>query len=1076
MIENVGVSAVPGSSFYSPRERGQTKVRFMFAKRDETLHAAGQRLLKLRSHLPERSAARCRARPVNGRAVSRSASSAGCPLSAARYPAGKTPACSRRLPGSETRLNRPKRTTPHPPEVVAARRIIQHPGGHSSPPVPPEFSMQPEDIPFDSHSLAFVESLYGDYVRDPASVSDDWRRFFASLSGRDGQFLREPRWGPSFTPQSMFHAPAATNGTVDVPSALAERCCKSRVDQLVRAYRVRGHRIAKLDPLGEPPVLLPELDPEFHGLAAADLDRTFSTRSMGGADEATLRDILKRLRNTYCRFIGVQFMHIDDFTVRGWLQERVESTENRIQLSRDEQLRILTCLTDAVIFEEFIQKRYLGAKSFSLEGSESLIPLLDLAIEKAGVQRIDEIVIAMAHRGRLNVLANIIGKSPQQIFHEFEDLEPALHRGRGDVKYHLGYSSARPMALGRSMHLSLCFNPSHLEFVNPVASGRMRAKQDREGDVERVRGLVLMIHGDAAFAGEGVIQETLNLSQLPAYTTGGALHVVVNNQLGFTTPPDQARSSTYATDVAKMLQIPIFHVNGEDPESVAQVVNLAMDFRERFRRDVVLDMYCYRRRGHNEGDEPSFTQPLMYKLIDQQPTVRESYLDRLLLLGEITVDEADRNRQRAPANGSSRPSRPRAVVVTPPPRPPGGVWTGYLGGREANIDDVDTGAPRERLATLLTSLTHVPESFHVHPKIERLLSQRAAMAAGERPLDWSAAEALALATIATDRIPVRISGQDCERGTFSQRHAVLHDVENDARYTPLANLAADQATVEICNSPLSETGVLGFEYGYSLDRPACLVMWEAQYGDFVNVAQVIIDQFIVTAEDKWRRLSGLTLLLPHGLEGAGPEHSSARLERFLTLAAEDNMQIAQPSTPAQYFHLLRRQALRRWRKPLVVMTPKSLLRHAAVVSPLEDLSSGTYQRVLPTMRPGTAAEVRACVMCSGKVYYELLQKRTELARHDVALVRIEQFYPFPYKQLREALAGYRDGTPVVWVQEEPENMGAWWFLRVQFGDRLFDRLPFSGIFRQAGASPATGSASSHRLEQGELIAAAFGGV
>ncbi|HVU86763.1 MAG TPA: 2-oxoglutarate dehydrogenase E1 component [Pirellulales bacterium] len=939
--------------------------------------------------------------------------------------------------------------------------------------------MQPEEIPFDSHSLAFVESLYGDYVRDPASVSDDWRRFFASLAGRDGRFLREPQLGPTFTPQSLFHSAgtngAATNGaaaTVGMGSGVLQE----RVDQLIRAYRVRGHRLARVNPLGEPTGPLPELDLEFYGLGPADLDRTFSTRSLGGADEGTLRDLLKRLRNTYCRFIGVQFMHIDDLTVRGWLQERVESTENRLQLSRAEQLRILTCLTDAVLFEEFIQKRYLGAKSFSLEGSESLIPLLDLALEKAGRQRINEIVIAMAHRGRLNVLANIIGKSPQQIFHEFEDIEPAMHRGRGDVKYHLGYSSQHVTTDGHEIHLSLCFNPSHLEFVNPVASGRMRAKQDREGDTERAHGLVLMIHGDAAFAGEGVIQETLNLSQLPSYTTGGALHVVVNNQLGFTTPPEQARSSTYATDVAKMLQIPIFHVNGEDPESVAQVVNLAMDFRERFRRDVVLDMYCYRRRGHNEGDEPSFTQPLMYKQIEEQPTVRESYLDRLLLLGEITVDEADKIADESRARLEAGFSAARSRGYAPPPEVPSGVWEGFTGGREANIDEIDSGAAHDRLVELLGALTKVPEGFHVHPKIERLLSQRAAMATGERPLDWSTAEALAFATLATDGVPVRLSGQDCERGTFSQRHAVLHDFENGAHYTPLLNLSPTQATVEIVNSPLSEVGVLGFEYGYSLDRPSTLVMWEAQYGDFVNVAQVIIDQFIVTAEDKWRRLSGLTLLLPHGLEGAGPEHSSARLERFLTLAAEDNMQIAQPSTPAQYFHLLRRQALRRWRKPLVVMTPKSLLRHAAAVSPLDALTTGTYQRVIADEVVPNGAEVRRVLMCSGKVYYELAHKRTELARQDVAIIRIEQFYPFPYKQLRAALATYRDGTPVVWIQEEPENMGAWSFLRMQFGDRLFERLPLSGIYRRASASPATGSASSHRLEQDELIAAAFGGT
>lgn len=1008
--------------------------------------------------------------------------------------------------------------------------------------------MPPAEIPFDSHSLAFVEGLYQDYLRDPSSVEEDWRRYFATLATADAPFRREPRFAPSFRPRSIFdvHGPAqpvaaapapaasatspgappvekavapaekpaatpvasstSTNGSTTnsqpaksasnsngaKPAAAATSLSmtlkhparptnnpavlQERVDQLVRAYRVRGHRIAHLDPLGEQRPLLPELDPAFYGLGPADMDRTFSTSSLGGEDEATLRRIISRMRSTYCRFIGVQFMHIDDLTVRLWLQERMENSENRVQIRRDDQLRILTRLTDAVMFEEFIQKRYLGAKSFSLEGSESLIPLLDMAIEKAGEQQVSEIVIAMAHRGRLNVLSNILGKSPQDIFHEFEDVEPAAHRGRGDVKYHLGYSSDYLTGAGHSLHLSLCFNPSHLEFVNPVAMGRMRAKQDRDDDDQRVHGLVLMIHGDASFAGEGVIQETLNLSQLPAYTTGGALHVVVNNQLGFTTPPEQARSSTYATDIAKMLQIPIFHVNGEDPESVAQVVNLALDFQREFRRDVVIDMYCYRRRGHNEGDEPAFTQPLMYRQIEERLTVRESYLERLLLLGGVTVEEADQIAEERRLRLEEAFSRARAHGQTSPPETLTGVWSGYIGGRETNVDEVPTGCSRERLSKLLTSLTQLPEGFHPHAKIERFLAQRHAMSLGEKSLDWAAAEALALASVATDGIRVRLSGQDCERGTFSQRHAVLHDIENGDTYMALANLDANQAKVEIYNSPLSEVAVLGFEYGYSLDQPNGLVMWEAQYGDFVNVAAVIIDQFIVSAEDKWRRLSGLTLLLPHGLEGSGPEHSSARLERFLTLAAEDNIQISQPSTPAQYFHLLRRQALRRWRKPLVVMTPKSLLRHAAAVSTLDELTEGTYRRVLPDARRDASAEVRRVLLCSGKVYYELDARRRELARNDVAIVRLEQYYPCPYQQLRAALAGYRDGTPVVWVQEEPENMGAWWFLRMQFGETMFGRLPFSGIFRRAGASPATGSASSHRLEQDELIASAFGGM
>jgi len=1022
--------------------------------------------------------------------------------------------------------------------------------------------MQPAETPFDSQSLAFVEGMYQDYLRDPSSVDEGWRKYFASLAREDAAFRRDPRRGPSYQPPGLFEktqpahstnanpthsapatAPASvpanvtngagatravphangsgpngtgpngtgpngstangsgtTNGSSGAKSAgngngkhattngaaaisrppsrptNTSTVLQERVDQLVRAYRVRGHRIANLDPLGEQRPLLPELDPSFYGLSAADLENTFSTRSLGGEDEATLRRIISRMRSTYCRFIGVQFMHIDDLNVRMWLIDRMESSENRLELGRAEQLRILTRLTDAVMFEEFIQKRYLGAKSFSLEGSESLIPLLDMAIEKAAEQRVEEITIAMAHRGRLNVLANIIGKSPQEIFHEFEDLEPALHRGRGDVKYHLGYSSDYVTAAGHSLHLSLCFNPSHLEFVNPVAMGRMRAKQDRVKEGERLEGLVLMIHGDASFAGEGVIQETLNLSQLPAYTTGGTLHVVVNNQLGFTTPADQARSSMYATDVAKMLQIPIFHVNGEDPESVAQVVNLALDFQREFHRDVVIDMYCYRRRGHNEGDEPAFTQPLLYRQIEERMTVRESYLERLLLLGGITCEEADRIAEERRQRLEEAFSRARTHVFTPTAESMTGAWAGYIGGKEANVDEVPSGCSRQRLSELLMALTKLPEGFKPHPKIERFLAQRQAMAKGERPLDWSAAEAVALGSIATDGIRVRLSGQDCERGTFSQRHAVLHDVETDARHMALGQLDPQQAKVEIYNSPLSEVAVLGFEYGYSLDQPNGLVMWEAQYGDFVNVAAVIIDQFIVSAEDKWRRLSGLVLLLPHGMEGSGPEHSSARLERFLTLAAEDNIQIAQPSTPAQYYHLLRRQAIRRWRKPLVVMTPKSLLRHAAAVSTLEELAEGTYRRVLPDTALSVGAEVRRVLLCSGKVYYELDARRRELGRTDVAILRLEQFYPCPYQQLRAALAGYRDGTPVVWVQEEPENMGAWWFLRMQFGESMFSRLPFSGIFRRAGASPATGSASSHRLEQDELIASAFGGV
>jgi 2-oxoglutarate dehydrogenase E1 component len=604
----------------------------------------------------------------------------------------------------------------------------------------------------------------------------------------------------------------------------------------------------------------------------------------------------------------------------------------------------------------------------------------------------------------------------------------------------------------------------------------MRAKQDRFGDRERRRGMVLLIHGDAAFAGEGIIQESLNLSGLAAYTVGGTIHVVINNQIGFTTLPLEGRSSAYATDVAKMLQIPIFHVNGEDPEAVAQVVRLALEFRREFQRDVVIDMYSYRRRGHNEGDEPGLTQPVMYRAIEQCDPVRDNYLDRLLLFGEITVEEAERIAEQRRALLEQELALARSHDYLPWAEVPNGVWSGFAGRKQDEFDDVASGLDSKHLSALLATQTKLPADFHPHPKIERWLKLRGEMAEGKRSLDWSAAEALALASLAVEGQRVRLTGQDSARGTFGQRHAVLHDYLDDHTYTPLQHLDAAQAVVEICNSPLSEAGVLGFEYGYSLDWPDGLVAWEAQYGDFCNAAQVIIDQFIVSAEDKWRRLSGLVLLLPHGLEGQGPEHSSARLERFLALAAEENTQIVTPTTPAQYFHVLRRQVLRRWRKPLVIMTPKSLLRHPQAVSPLEELGRKAFQNVLPDDRGASSAElINRVLICNGKVYYDIARRRDELKRDDVAVVRIEQLYPLPVEELRAALAAYADGTRAVWVQEEPENMGAWRFLRVHLGQTLFDRLPFSGVSRPASASPATGSGSSHKLEQERLLSEAFGG-
>ena len=960
-------------------------------------------------------------------------------------------------------------------------------------------------------SLAFLEELFEQYQNDPASVPADWRGHFEALQagvvvpvaqGGNGHAATKPALNGNgavpapnlVTPDGIAtaHAVAIANGEVKLPAALAgevmplplppvatgtageERVAflQDRVDQLVRAYRVRGHLMAEIDPLGRPRPGLPELDPAFYHLTEEDMDRSFSTDTIEGPQSMSLREIIKRLRNTYCRSIGVQFMHMDDLRVRQWLQVRMEGCENRVQLDRRQQLRIYRQMTTAAVFEEFIQKRFLGAKSFSLEGSESLIPLVEMAIERAASQEVGDCVLAMAHRGRLNVLANIMGKSPQRIFREFADMDPELHVGRGDVKYHLGHSTDYMAANDRSVHLTLCFNPSHLEFVNPVAIGRMRARQDRSSDHARQGGLVILIHGDAAFAGEGIIQETLNLSELDAYRVGGTLHVIVNNQIGFTTGPRESRSCMYATDVAKMLQIPIFHVNGEDPEAVAQVVNLAMDFRREFQRDVVIDMYCFRRRGHNEADEPAFTQPALYRVIEKRPSAHESYLERLLKLGEVSADEAKQIAEQQQAKLAADLSVAKSEEYVHKDDI-GGMWAFYIGGREKDAAEVDTGVRRDVLENLLMRLVALPDGFQPHAKIRKFLENRVQMAAGALPLDWSAAEALALATIATQGLRVRISGQDSQRGTFSHRHAVIHDVVTDETYCSLEHLTADQAPVEIYNSPLSEAGVLGFEYGYSLDCPDGLVVWEAQFGDFVNAAQVVIDQFIVSAEDKWNRLSGLVMLLPHGFEGQGPEHSSARLERFLSLCAKDTIQVVQPTTPAQLFHCLRRQVLRVWRKPLVVMTPKSLLRNPACASTMDDLVKGSFQRVIPDSSGTPARDIHRVLLCSGKVAYELEKRRQELGRRDVAIVRVEQLYPLPKRALEEALGGYTPGTPTVWVQDEPENMGAWRFFRIHFGEKLLDRFPFSGVCRQSAASPATGSKKSHDMEQNELLSTAF---
>lgn len=851
---------------------------------------------------------------------------------------------------------------------------------------------------------------------------------------------------------------------------------QDKVDQLIRAYRVRGHLLADLDPLGRPKVIYPELNPAYYGFTEADMDIVFSSTTIPGRHTMTLKSILEHLTATYCRAIGVQFMHIDDLRTKMWLQDRMESTRNTRKLSHDEQLRILTKLTDAEIFEQFIHKKFIGAKRFSLEGAESLIPLLDLAVETAGDHGIKEVVIGMAHRGRLNVLANILDKPAQQIFREFDDQNAEIMLGRGDVKYHLGYSCDRITERGNKVHLSLAFNPSHLEFVSPVVAGRVRAKQDRHGDLDRTTGMGIAIHGDAAFAGQGVVQETLNLSRLAGYRTGGTLHLIVNNQIGFTTLPEQARSTQYATDVAKMLQIPIFHVNGEHPEAVAHVVKLAMEFREEFRRDVIIDMYCYRRYGHNEGDEPAFTQPEMYQVIRARKSVRESYVDNLKGLGEVNDDQAEdiavARRDALEKNlDEARATEARQLGFSSGL----GYWRGFAGGRDADVPSVRTSLEKPRIIELLEATVALPEGFSPHPKFGRLLKQREEMARGERALDWAAGEALAFASLVAEGRRVRLSGQDSERGTFSHRHAILHDYATGARHNVFSGVAEKgEGVFEVHNSPLSEIAVLAFEYGYSLDLPEALVIWEAQFGDFANVAQVIIDQFITSGEDKWGRLSGLVMLLPHGFEGQGPEHSSARLERFLVAAAEDNIQVCNLTTPAQIFHALRRQVHRPIRKPLIVMSPKSLLRHPRAVSSLEDLSDRGFRRVLPEVSdrvdPGSCRRV---LVTSGKLYYELEEERERLEAWDVSIIRLEQIYPLYDSELREVLSVYPEGAPVIWVQEEPRNMGAWGFLTLRYGCDLFGRHSLSCISRPASASPATGSATAHKVEQQKILDRAF---
>ena len=875
------------------------------------------------------------------------------------------------------------------------------------------------------------------------------------------------------------------------------RAREARVLQMINAYRVRGHLLADLDPLEYTVRRHPELDPAYYGLTMWDLDREFVCGGLCGRMTAKLRDILDTLRETYCGKLGPEYMHIQETVQKKWLQDRMEPSRNQKGLDGATKRQILKKLNDAEAFEKFLHTKYVGHKRFSLEGAETVIPLLDYLFNAATEDGVVEAVIGMAHRGRLNVLANTIGKSYEKIFNEFEgDVDPNTTQGSGDVKYHLGADGTHQSPAGATMRLTLASNPSHLEAVDPIVEGMVRAKQKLVGDTHRSNVIPVLLHGDAAFAGQGVVAETLNLSQLKGYRTGGTIHIVINNQIGFTTGPESARSSVYATDVAKAVQAPIFHVNGDDPEACIRAMRLAYDFRQQFHKDVVIDMLCYRRHGHNEGDEPSLTQPKMYKAIKEHRSVRKIYTEQLLRKGDIDPKEAEewldafqKKLQEAfdrTKDDSLPPSQSREALYTDE------EITGFQ-----KDESPDTAVPRDRLETVGRALTTVPDNFTLHPKLKPVLTKRAAMAEGREPIDWAFAELLAFGTVILDGYRVRLSGQDSGRGTFSQRHALLFDYITGDGYVPLNALANEapparpadpivmknalsedinetdaDVSCSVYDSLLSEYGVLGFEYGYSVADPAALVMWEAQFGDFVNGAQIVTDQFISSAEEKWGQHSGLVLLLPHGYEGQGPEHSSARLERFLTLCAEGNMQVVYPTTPAQHFHALRRQMKNDPRKPLIVMTPKSLLRHPRATSTLDELSIGRFEPVLVDAVDGLKPVPRV-VVTSGKVFYDLLAAR-EKKSSAVPIIRIEQFYPFPQAQLAELLQHYSNASDVVWVQEEPRNMGAWPFLHERLTALLGDNQTLRYIGRPISASPASGSHHRHEEQQKALVEAAVG--
>ncbi len=903
-----------------------------------------------------------------------------------------------------------------------------------------------------------IDATYRIWLDNPDAVDPTWRAFFQGFAlGSNG--------GPITTA-------VEAHGVAGAP--IVDSLRQSYVHYLIGAYRSIGHLQAHLDPLSPPPGPSPKLALEQFKLTEADLDTSFDIGSYMGGGQMRLRDLIASLENTYCRHVGVEYSHIQDQECRVWLQDRIESTRLKPSFSRAKKVRILRDVHKAELFERFLHTKYVGQKRFSLEGGETIIAALDAVIDHCPEEGVEEIVMGMAHRGRLNVLCSVMRKSFDQLFEQFsENYIPDTVGGDGDVKYHLGYESILTTTSGKKVEVRLAANPSHLEIVNPVVEGKARARQRIRGDtVERRRVMALLIHGDAAVAGQGVVAETLNFSQLPGYRTGGTVHFVVNNQIGFTTDPRDARSTRYCTDVAKMIEAPIFHVNGDDPEAVCMVSQLAVDFRNRWKRDVFVDMYCFRRHGHNEADEPSFTQPLLYRTIAAHPLVSAIYTEALVSEGSITAAEGEAitAEYSAALEENLVKAKAREAMKAAKRHQPADPYRGSTAIFQPayHYTPVTTSVPAEQIARIVAGLTTVPESFKVNPKIRRLLDTRMNAFKEGGPVDWGFAEALAFGSILLEGTPVRLSGQDCERGTFSHRHAVLSDVDTGQKYTPLLNLDPKQARFCVYNSLLSEAAVLGFDYGYAMDYPDMLCLWEGQFGDFANGAQVVIDQFIVSGESKWQRTCGIVLLLPHGYEGQGPEHSSARLERFLQAAAENNIEIANATTPAQFFHLLRRQVRRDFRKPLIVMSPKSLLRHPSAVSRISDLTNGGFQEIIDD--PTAPARPGRVILCSGKVYYDLCDYRNKHLQSDTAIIRVEQLYPLHTERIRE-IAERTRGARIVWCQEESQNMGAWSWISPQLAD-IFQLIPiYAG--RDASASPAVGSLALHKIELANLLKDAF---